>query len=171
MKQLLLVVASVLLLGIRVTWADTYEDGIAAYKRGDYARALKIYQSLAVRGNAKAQNNLGVLYLNGEGVLEDYVEAVKWFKLAAAQGNISGQENLAVMYFYGYGTNQNNAPDYVRAHMWFNFISASENATATEKSSARDARDKATKFMTPQQIIQAQKMAQTCLKRRFKACD
>lgn len=167
MKQLLLVAASVLLLGIRVTWADTYEDGIVAYKRGDYAKALKIYQSLVVRGNAKAQNNLGVLYLNGEGVLEDYVEAVKWFKLAAAQGNVNGQENLAEMYFLGYGTNQNSAPDYVRAHMWFNLASAA----ATEKSSVRDARDKAAKLMTPQQILQAQKMAQACLKRSFKACD
>ena len=33
---------------------------------------------LAEQGNAKAQNSLGVMYSNGEGVPQNYKEAMKW---------------------------------------------------------------------------------------------
>ena len=55
------------------------------------------------QGNAKAQNNLGVMYDNGEGVIKDAAEAVKWFRKAAEQGYAYAQNNLGVMYEYGNG--------------------------------------------------------------------
>ena len=36
-----------------------------------------------------AQVNLGVMYDNGEGVLQDDKEAVKWYRKAAEQGTVS----------------------------------------------------------------------------------
>ena len=36
---------------------------------------------------AQAQFNLGLMYFNGEGVLEDYVQAYAWFNIAATQGD------------------------------------------------------------------------------------
>jgi hypothetical protein len=42
-------------------WAD-FEAGVDAYNRGDYATALREWRSLAERGNASAQFNLGALY-------------------------------------------------------------------------------------------------------------
>ena len=41
------------------------DDGVAAYKRGDYAIALKEFRALASEGDAIAQNNLGVMYEKG----------------------------------------------------------------------------------------------------------
>ena len=41
----------------------------------------------AEQGNASAQNNLGVMYANGEGVPQDYVQAHKWINLAASRMN------------------------------------------------------------------------------------
>ena len=38
--------------------------------------------------------NLGVMYQNGLGVLQDYKETVKWFRLAAEQGEAQSQLNL-----------------------------------------------------------------------------
>ena len=38
------------------------------------------------QGGASAQNNLGVMYQNGEGVPKDYVQAYAGWILAAAQG-------------------------------------------------------------------------------------
>ncbi len=38
-------------------WAD-YNAGVAAYKRGDYATALREWRPLAEQGNAGAQNNV-----------------------------------------------------------------------------------------------------------------
>ena len=50
---------------------------MAAYERGDYATAYRGFRSLAERGAASAQYNLGVMYTNGRGVLQNYAEAVK----------------------------------------------------------------------------------------------
>jgi TPR repeat protein len=44
--------------------------------------------------NADAQNNLGVMYFNGDGVPKNYKTAAKWWKLAAEQGDNNAQNNL-----------------------------------------------------------------------------
>ena len=49
-------------------------EGVAAYERGDFAAALKQFRPLAAKGNAGAQNNLGVMYENGQGVPQGYRE-------------------------------------------------------------------------------------------------
>ena len=54
---------------------------------------------LAEDGDAEAQNDLGVMYGNGEGVPQDYKEAVKWYRLAAEQGVAAAQYNLGGMYY------------------------------------------------------------------------
>lgn len=60
----------------------------------------------AVKGNVIAQNTLGFLYLNGQGVDRDYTEAVRWFEQAAQQEYREAQYNLAIMYNLGQGTQQ-----------------------------------------------------------------
>ncbi len=69
------------------------QAGMAA-ERGDYATALKERRPLAEQGHASAQNNLGHMYGNGEGVPQDYAEAVRWYRLAAEQGHDTAQHNL-----------------------------------------------------------------------------
>ena len=51
--------------------AGPFEEGKAAYDRGDYATALRLMRPLAERGNASAQSNLGLIYDKGLG-------AAKW---------------------------------------------------------------------------------------------
>ncbi len=63
---------------------NRYGDGIAAYNRGDYATAFREMKLLAEQGDAESQNNLGVMYHHGQGVLQDYVQAHMWFNLSAA---------------------------------------------------------------------------------------
>ena len=58
--------------------AGPYEDGLAAYQKGDYATALGLWRRLADQGMAEAQYNLGIMHENGEGVPQDDAEAVKW---------------------------------------------------------------------------------------------
>lgn len=41
----------------------------------------------ADRGDAAAQNNLGMMYYDGDGVAQNYGEAVRYFRLAADQGD------------------------------------------------------------------------------------
>ena len=44
------------------------EDANAAYGRGDYANALRISRPLATLDYAAAQNNLGFMYANRQGL-------------------------------------------------------------------------------------------------------
>ena len=63
----------------------------------------------AEQGDADAQNNLGVMYIRGEGVTQDSAEAGQWYRQAAEQGHARAQYNLGVMYIRGEGVTQDSA--------------------------------------------------------------
>ena len=48
-----------------------------------------------LKGHARAQANLGVMYQKGWGVAKDYAEALRWYRLAADQGFAAAQAKLA----------------------------------------------------------------------------
>jgi len=62
-----------------------------------------------------AQNNLGLMYRDGQGVSKDYAEALAWFRKAAERGHPQAQFNLGNMYLKGQGVK----PDRVEAKKWF----------------------------------------------------
>lgn len=62
---------------------------------------------MAEKGDASAQNLLGLHYVNGDGVKQDEHEAVHWFTKAAEQGNVSAQSKLGSIYFRGRDIAQN----------------------------------------------------------------
>jgi hypothetical protein len=126
-----------------------YDDGKAAYDRGDYVKAYKVFKPLAEQGDADAQWYLGLMYHMGEGVPQDYIEAVKWNRKAAEQGNSAAQRNLGFMYGDGEGVPQ----DYVLAHMWLN-LAAAQGALH-----AKESRDMVAEKMTPAQLAEAQRLA------------
>lgn len=90
--------------------AQDFDDGMAAYRGGDFQRALREWRPLAEQGHAEAQRNLGVMYLNGQGVPQDYTATANWFQLAAEQGEPFSQFSLGAVYTQGRGVPQ----DYVR---------------------------------------------------------
>ena len=57
----------------------------------------------AEQGDETAQNNLGLLYLNGFGVETNYTLAFYWFQKSAEQKYAEAQGNLGLMYLYGLG--------------------------------------------------------------------
>src|SRR3546814_16962531 len=67
--------------------APAYE----AFAAGDYAAAFQAYRGSANRGDAAAQNNLGILYEVGAGVPADSAQAESWYRRAAEQGLPLGQ--------------------------------------------------------------------------------
>ncbi len=134
-------------------WAG-WDEGVAAYHRGDYAAALREFRPLAEQGNAKAQYNLGLMYYNGEGVPQDYAEAVKWYRKAAEQGHAKAQLFLGNMYGNGQGVPQ----DYVQAYMWY-ILAASRFPPGKGHDLAVKNRDIVAEKMTPEQKSEAQKLA------------
>jgi hypothetical protein len=95
--------------------AGPLEDATAAYQRGDYVTALRLLRPLADQGNAAAQDALGVMYHEGQGVPQDYARALAWYRKAAEQGTAVAQFNLGAMYADGEGVPQ----DYARAIAWY----------------------------------------------------
>ena len=60
-----------------IVLAGPVEDAAAAYKRGDYATAMRLFRPLADDGDASAQVVLGFMYKRGQGVPQDYAAAVR----------------------------------------------------------------------------------------------
>jgi TPR repeat protein len=129
--------------------AQDYEKAKAAYKRGEYAAALKAWRPLAAKGHAGAQFSLGALYDFGRGVSQDYAEAVKWYRKAAEQGEVKAQSNLGAMYASGQGVKQ----DFVLAHMWLSLAAANGDKASIPY------RDLTAKKLNTAQIAEAQKLA------------
>jgi GAF domain-containing protein len=64
-------------------------------------------EQMAEKGNAVAQNALGLRYATGEGVRLDERTAAQWFTKAAEQGNVNAQSKLGSLYWAGRGVPQN----------------------------------------------------------------
>lgn len=88
------------------------------------AAAIAVRQR-AEQGDAKAQAELGTMYLDGAGIKQDYVEALRWLRKAAEQGDRGGRFELGEMYLQGKGVEQ----DYVEAARWFGCPELDRDAT------------------------------------------
>jgi uncharacterized protein len=129
-------------------WAD-YQAGMDAYNRGDFSTALREWQPLAEKGDARAQFSLGLSYENGDGVPRDYTKAREWYEKAAAQGDAKAQLYLGLQFSFGQGVPM----DVVQAYMWYSLAAGNGNAHAPGY------RNDLSRQMTPAQIAEAQKRA------------
>ena len=109
MTRRLMILMIALIVGLGApAWAG-FDEGAAAYKRGDYETAFREMKPLAEQGDAAAQLLLGVMYSQGQGVSQDETEAASWWRKAAKQGDALAQFNLGVMYDLGRGVSQDSA--------------------------------------------------------------
>ncbi len=196
MKKLitLSILLSTLLL-ISVAWSQDFQKGEDAYIRGDYATALREWKPLAEQGDADAQTNLGLMYVNGLGVPQDYKQAVKWYRRAAEQGHASVQFNLGLKYDNGQGVPQ----DYKQALQWYQRAAEQGHASAqynlgvmyvkgkgvpkdyvlayiwinlaaAQNSKNEKARNILEKEMAPSQLEKGQRLSRECLRKNYKGC-
>ena len=66
-------------------------------------KAATIYMKLARQGSLTAMNELGGMYLNGDGIERNVKYAYNLFKKAADCGHIKAKCNLALIFLKGYG--------------------------------------------------------------------
>lgn len=81
----------------------------------DNATAVKWLEKAVQKNSAAGRNNLGYMYLHGQGVKRDIAQALALFTKAAAQGLPDAQHNLGELYFAGQGTPR----DYRKAMHYF----------------------------------------------------
>lgn len=124
----------------------------------DHHFAVRLYQGSAEKGDRDAQYKLGLLYLTGNGALQDFAEAAKWLKLAAEQSHGLAQYELGMIYRSGYGL----PADPVQSYVWLNL------AAAARVQQAMTARDEVMRSLTSKQLTQAQKISREWLAARPK---
>ena len=99
---------------------NSYDAGIAAYKRGHYQAALYDLDPRANTGDPIAQFCLGFMYKYGLGVAANHGKAEEWYTKAAEQGYPTAQNNLGVMYVRRYEESIGNDPKTLEtAKKWF----------------------------------------------------
>lgn len=79
----------------RAAAADSFNSagqlatGNAAYQRGDYTEAFRLYRNIAVLGVPESHYRLGLMYAGGLGTRQSASQAEFWMK-SAAQRNYPG---------------------------------------------------------------------------------
>jgi len=96
-------------------WAVSFEDAVAAYQRGDYASAMRIWHELGEAGDVRAIYNLGVLFDLGQGVVPDPARAAIYFQHAAQAGHVRAMSNYGRLLEQGRGVPKNEE----QAAYWF----------------------------------------------------
>lgn len=156
--------------------------------------AFKWLRMAAEQKSAEGQHRLGLMYLNGIGVAKSEEEALKWFQLAAAQDYIDSQVTLANLYSAGIRVKQN----YDEALKWYRKSASLGNPFAMRKlgemswkgqgvpkdniqaymwailaldfkdAAAGDMKFMLKKVMKPEQIVEAEKLAEKWKKEKGK---
>ena len=91
------------------------DEGIAVYHKQDYQHAKPYFEQAQQAGHMKAPRYLGLMYLNGEGVVKNAQTAFVYFTQAAEAGDITGQYWLGYCYENGVGTEK----DMTQAVRWY----------------------------------------------------
>jgi TPR repeat protein len=76
--------------------AGPLEDAKKAADRGDFAVEWKLLPRLANQGDAIAQDNLGLMYADGNGLPQDYAQAYAWFNLSASHAEDAETRDMAI---------------------------------------------------------------------------
>lgn len=103
-----------------------FRSGLSAFNSGDYRAALRMWQPLADRNDARSQAGIGFMYHRGLGVEADDAQAAYWLRKAAEQGQAEGQFMLGNLYFFGLGVPQS----YPSAYAWCELAQDSGQAEA-----------------------------------------
>jgi hypothetical protein len=69
----------------------THNLARALDKSGQFPRAASLYERSAIQGFDWSQNNLGIMYLRGDGVQQDFRKGIDWIRAAKKQGNRQAQ--------------------------------------------------------------------------------
>jgi len=150
---------SILFLILFLSFAGTcqagYEQGVAAYKKGDYATAFSEFLVLAEAGHDSSQYNLGLMYAKGQYVAQDFYLARKWFTQAAALGHPMAQGSLGVMFAQGQGGDKNLA----EAKYWLDTALANPRTPEAYKKTAKQALSGVTAEISPDDLERAKMFA------------
>lgn len=177
---------SILLFGTPAS-AD-FQKGFDAYESGDYATALKEFRSLADKGDAGAQYNLGFAYQQGHERADVYRsrveklmtpaqlekarqlvrEAIAKNRRASPKPTKSATEQITAADYYKlgreYALRLDVTKDLTRTYMWWHIAASKGNEDALR------GRDIIVEQMTSAQVEKALELASECVMKGYKYC-
>ncbi|MFZ5810480.1 MAG: tetratricopeptide repeat protein [Thermodesulfobacteriota bacterium] len=118
--------------------------------------SLAEWMQKAVDGNLEAQCNVGVRYVNGQGVPRDYGAGIAWLYVSANGGFSYAQYVLGLLYGQGFG---NTPADPFRSWFWSALAVAKGDLPPSEMNLAEKLRDAAQKQLSLADLNRAQAMA------------
>lgn len=136
--------------------AQTFEEGMRAYRSGDYEKAYRVFRDLAEQGDRRAQGSLGDMYRKGYSVVQDHAEAMKWYRRAADQESAHAQDGLGLMYRDGLGVPRNAECAYI----WFDLAARNFSASrSSRREQAAGNRDRVAGSLSQQSLERARRTA------------
>ncbi|MDQ7830358.1 MAG: hypothetical protein RDU30_01370 [Desulfovibrionaceae bacterium] len=107
-------------------------------------------------GDLEAQCNVGVFYVNGQGVPRDYPEGLAWLYRAGNAGFSHAQFLLAGLYSQGFGTTPS---DPFRTWFWASLAASSQDIPDQDRQLAVKMMTAGEKELSAKHLASAQKMA------------
>lgn len=80
-----------------------YSNALAFIEKGEYLSARTLMEQAANEHYSEAEFVLGLMYIKGDGGVNDYKKAHYWLQRAAATGYVRAQYDLGAMYRNGEG--------------------------------------------------------------------
>ena len=114
MRQMGAIGAALALAALPLSLSAGVQEGVEAWRNGDYARAVAEWQPLAETGDPDAQFNLGQAYKLGRGVPQDMQRARELFGNAAQRGHLQAEANYGLILFQD-GNREEAMPYIIRA--------------------------------------------------------
>ncbi len=74
-----------------------------------------LYKHAISKGDVDAMCDLGSLYYDGRGCMQDFTKAIHYYEMAAKHGHVIARENLGYCYYYG----RDIPVDYEKAFQYF----------------------------------------------------
>lgn len=107
-------------------------------------------------GDVDAQCNVGVFYVNGQGVPRDYKEGIAWLYKAGNLGSAHAQFLLASLYSQGFGE---TLSDPAKTWFWAALAAANNSLPEPERQRAVKMMSAGEKYLTAQQLAKVQQSA------------
>lgn len=86
---------------------DSSSNKIMTVDIAEYKKNLELYTKECQKDDAKSCYNLGLMYVNAQGVQEDLLKGAELFTKACDNGNMSACLDLSFMYVQGHGVKHN----------------------------------------------------------------
>lgn len=150
--------------GENYTHKLNYDAIIDLYRQGKYDQIVGTLQSLAVAGHQGAEELLGIMYRQGQGVPKDPAKALDLLTKAALANRPLAQHHLGIVYFLGEGVTK----DPITSLMWLD-IAVLHYPDGPEKERAKQDRDNVYSQMSRRDRDYAQHLVRDWLNERGEA--